>query len=75
MHLRGHVLSQAQVNGFPIYRITDGKIMCLHEKFVGCYGTLLALPYQLGSEEFIDLEVFMTARGNGLPVETPAIRR
>ncbi len=72
--LRGQVLTQAQVNGFPIYRITDGQIMSLHEKFVGCYGTLRALPYQPGSEEYIDLEVYMTARGNGLPIETPAIR-
>jgi sulfur-oxidizing protein SoxA len=72
--LRGQVLNQAQVNGFPIYRITDGKIMSLHEKYIGCYGTLRALPYQPGSEEYIDLEVFMTARGNGLRIETPAIR-
>jgi len=74
-HLRGQVLSQAQVNGFPIYRITDGEIMSLHQKFRGCYATLRAMPYQAGSEEYIDLEVYMTARGNGLPIETPAIRR
>ena len=73
--LRGQVLTQAQINGFPSYRITGGQIMSLQQKFVGCYGTLRAMPYQPGSEEYIDLEVYMTARGNGLPIETPAIRR
>jgi sulfur-oxidizing protein SoxA len=74
-HLRGQVLNQAQVNGFPIYRITNGHILSLHQKYRGCYATLRATPYQPGSEEYIDLEVYMSARGNGLPIETPAIRR
>ena len=74
-HLRGQALTQAQVNGFPSYRITSGKIMSLHEKFIGCFGTLRAMPYEPGSEEYIDLEVYMTARGNGLRIETPAIGR
>lgn len=73
-HLRGQVLNQAQVNGFPIYRVTDGQIMSLHEKYIGCYGTLRAMPYQPGSEEYINLEVYMSARGNGLPIETPGVR-
>ena len=49
--------------------------MSLHEKFVGCYGTLRAMPYEPGSEEYIDLEVYLTARGNGLRIETPSIGR
>ena len=72
--LRGQILNQAQINGFPIYRITDGSIMSLHEKFIGCYGTLRAMPYEPGSQEYINLEVYMSARGNGLPIETPGVR-
>ncbi len=75
LRLRGQLLTQAQVNGFPSYRISEGRVLSLHQKFTGCYGTLRAFPYQPGSEEFIDLEVYMTARGNGLPIETPAVRR
>ncbi|MFP3873906.1 MAG: sulfur oxidation c-type cytochrome SoxA [Thiohalophilus sp.] len=73
-HLRGQVLNQAQINGFPIYRVTGGSIMSLHEKYIGCYGTLRAMPYEPGSQEYIDLEVYMSARGNGLPIETPGVR-
>lgn len=73
-HLRGQILNQAQINGFPIYRITDGNIMSLHEKYISCYGTLRAMPYEPGSQEYIDLEVYMSARGNGLPIETPGVR-
>ncbi|WP_166668763.1 sulfur oxidation c-type cytochrome SoxA [Thiohalophilus thiocyanatoxydans] len=73
--LRGQILNQAQINGFPIYRVTDGNIMSLHEKFIGCYGTLRAMPYEPGSQEYIDLEVYMSARGNGLPIETPGVRQ
>ncbi|MDY6980877.1 MAG: sulfur oxidation c-type cytochrome SoxA [Pseudomonadota bacterium] len=72
--LRGQILNQAQINGFPIYRITDGTIMSLHEKYIGCYGTLRAMPYEPGAQEYINLEVYMTARGNGLPIETPGVR-
>ncbi|MFO8026007.1 sulfur oxidation c-type cytochrome SoxA [Thiohalophilus sp.] len=72
--LRGQILNQAQINGFPIYRVTDGTIMSLHEKFIGCYGTLRAMPYEPGSQEYIDLEIYMSARGNGLPIETPGVR-
>lgn len=72
--LRGQILNQAQINGFPIYRITDGTIMSLHEKYIGCYGTLRAMPYEPGSREYVNLEVYMTARGNGLPIETPGVR-
>lgn len=73
--LRGQILNQAQITGFPIYRVTDGNIMSLHEKFIGCYGTLRAMPYEPGSQEYIDLEVYMSARGNGLPIETPGVRQ
>ncbi|NIR60969.1 MAG: sulfur oxidation c-type cytochrome SoxA [Gammaproteobacteria bacterium] len=72
--LRDQTLTQGQVNGFPIYRLTTGEVSSLHRKFRNCYATLRARPYPPGSEEYIDLEVYVTARGNGLPIETPAVR-
>jgi len=32
-----------------------------------------AIPFDPGSEEFINLEVYLHARGNGLKIETPAV--
>jgi sulfur-oxidizing protein SoxA len=34
-----------------------------------------AEPYELGSPEFVALELYLAWRGKGLPVETPAVRR
>lgn len=73
--LRSQTLSQGQTNAFPAYRLTPGRVVGLHRKFVDCYITLRAEPYPVGSPEYLDLEVYTTARGNGLPIETPGIRR
>ncbi|GAB4295618.1 MAG: sulfur oxidation c-type cytochrome SoxA [Thiohalomonadaceae bacterium] len=75
LRLRDQVLNQGHSNAFPAHRLQTGAISSLHGKFRDCYATLRALPYAVGSEEFIALEVYLNARGNGLPIETPGIRR
>ncbi|MEA1889472.1 MAG: sulfur oxidation c-type cytochrome SoxA [Pseudomonadota bacterium] len=71
---RGQILSQGQSNGFPGYRYTAGISVGLHERITGCLNNLRAEPYAIGSDEYINFEVYMNARSNGLKVETPAIR-
>ena len=71
---RGQILSQGQANGFPVYRFTEGRITGLQERITECLTNLRAEPYALDSEEYTALEVYMTARSNGLPIETPGIR-
>jgi sulfur-oxidizing protein SoxA len=71
---RGQVLTQGQSNGFPAYRFTEGHMVGLQERFTECLSKLRAEPFAPGSEEYIALEVFMSARSNGLKIETPAIR-
>jgi len=73
--LRDQLLNQAQTNAFPTHRLLSQDISSLHRKLRDCYATLRAMPFQPGSEEYINLEVYMNARGNGLPIETPGIRR
>ncbi len=75
LKLRDQVLNQGHSNAFPAHRLLTGGVSSLHGKFRDCYATLRALPYEVGSEEFIALEVYLHARGNGLPIETPGIRR
>ncbi len=74
LRLRSLELTQAQTNGFPSYLLRSGKILNLHQKFVGCYQNLRAEPYEPGSPELLDLEIYLGWRGNGLPIETPAVR-
>lgn len=72
--LRGQVLSQGHSNGFPEYRLGSGRITSLHRRLQECFISFRAIPFAKGSEEFINLEVYLNARGNGLKIETPAVR-
>ena len=73
--IRADLLSQGQSNGFPTYRLKWQKIGSLHRRFKGCMGQVRATPYKVGSDEFLALELYVNWRGQGLPVETPAVRQ
>jgi L-cysteine S-thiosulfotransferase len=73
--LRGDVVSQGQINGFPIYRFTWQALGSTHRMFEWCNTSVRAEPSPLGADDYVNLELFMAWRGRGLPVETPAIRR
>jgi len=72
--LRANVLSQGQPNGFPLYRLKWQNVGSLHRRFRGCNSQVRAEPFAYGSDEYVNLELFLTHRANGLPVETPAVR-
>lgn len=72
--LRANILSQGQSNGFPLYRLKWQKVGSIHRRFKGCNDQVRAEPYKPGSEEYLDLELYVAWRGRGLPVETPAVR-
>lgn len=72
--LRGQVLSQGQSNGYPAYRLGSGKVTGLHSRFVECFTSFRAEPFDRGSIEYINLELYLNARSNGLKIETPAVR-
>jgi len=73
--LRGEVISQGQSNGFPIYRQLWQTLGSSHHMFAWCNTAIRAEPFALGSDEYVNLELYMAWRARGLPVESPAIRR
>lgn len=73
--LRGEAISQGQINGHPVYRQLWQTMGSTHRMFAWCNEAVRAQPYAYGSQEYVDLELFVKWRGRGLPVETPAIRR
>jgi sulfur-oxidizing protein SoxA len=73
--LRGDVVSQGQINGFPVYRFTWQTLGSTHRMFEWCNTSVRAEPYALGADDYVNLELFLAWRGRGLPVETPAVRR
>lgn len=72
---RAELLSQGHSNGFPAYQTKARTFISLHQRFRNCYADMRAEPYDLGSPEFVALELYLAWRGKGLPVETPAVRR
>lgn len=73
--IRADHLSQGHSNGFPTYRLKWQKLGSLHRRFSGCMKNIRAKPYKRGSDEFVALEIYLSSRGNGLQVETPAVRQ
>lgn len=74
MYIRADHLSQGQINGFPTYRLKWSGVGSTHRRFSGCIKNIRGVPYAKGSDEFLALELYLSWRGQGLPVETPAVR-
>jgi len=72
--LRANLLSQGQANGFPTYRLKWQKVGSLHRRLRGCNSQVRAEPFATGSDEYVNLELFISHRANDLPVETPSVR-
>ncbi|NQV82541.1 MAG: sulfur oxidation c-type cytochrome SoxA [Rhodospirillales bacterium] len=72
--IRANLLSEAQSNGFPTYRLKWQKPGSIHRRFRGCNKQVRAKPYGYGSDEYVNLELYVAWRGRGLSVETPAVR-
>ena len=73
--IRADHLSQGQTNGFPVYRLKQAKLISKHNRFRGCIRDTRAETFAEGSDEFRALELYVASRGNGLSVETPAVRQ
>lgn len=73
--LRGEIISQGQINGFPIYRQLWQDMGSVGRMIAWCNDAVRAEPLTEGSQMAVELELYLRARGNGLPIETPAVRR
>jgi sulfur-oxidizing protein SoxA len=60
---------------FPVYRSKLGEMISLHQRFSGCVRDVRARPFELQSQEFRNLEYFLTYMSNGLPVNGPGARK
>lgn len=72
--LRAQRLSQGMSNGFPTYRLKWQTLGSLTRRIIGCNEDVRAEPYAPGSDEYVNLELYLAWRARGLPVETPAVR-
>jgi L-cysteine S-thiosulfotransferase len=73
--IRADHLSQGQINGFPTYRLKTTSLVSVHNRFRGCIRDTRGETFAEGSDEFRALELYVASRGNGLSIETPAVRQ
>lgn len=73
--LRGDTISQGHGNGFPAYRLEWQTLGSLHRRLRDCDSGIRAEPLDYGSDIYTAVELYLAKRAEGLPVETPAVRR
>lgn len=73
--LRGDTISHGAGTGYPAYRLEWNTVGSLHRRLRACSLGVRATQFDFGSPEYLALELYLAGRAQGLPVETPAIRR
>lgn len=73
--LLAETLSEGHGNAYPAYRLEWQGIGSLHRRLRACYSGVRAAMPALGSDELLDLELYLARRATGLMVETPGVRR
>lgn len=72
--LAGATIPQGHPTGYPIYRLEWQSVGSLQRRLRGCIVGVRAEPYPYGAQEYVDLELFLMSRAQGMPMETPAVR-
>lgn len=73
--IRAELLSQGMPNGFPTYRMKWQKLGSLHRRLRGCNDQIRAERLPGLGEDYLAVETYISWRANGLPVETPSVRK
>lgn len=73
--LLADTISEGHGNAYPAYRLEWQAIGSLHRRLRACYYGVRAVMPAFGSEELLDLELYLARRATGLTVETPGVRR
>ena len=75
LNLRAEKVSQGHVNGFPSYLLRWSKVVSVHKRIQYCNEQARAIPFKIFSDEYNALQLYLTWRGKGLQIETPAVRK
>lgn len=77
LRIRSETLSPSlgHTTGWPAYRAKWGEAGTLHRRFIGCSKQMRAEEYEPQSEEYRNLEYFLTYMSNGLTINGPSYRK
>lgn len=73
--LLAQTLSQGHGNAYPAYRLEWQSLGSLSRRLRACYYGVRAEMPPYGTDELIELELYLAWRATGLPIETPGVRR
>jgi L-cysteine S-thiosulfotransferase len=75
--IRAETLSPmiGHTSGWPVYRLKWGEMGTLHRRFIGCHKQIRAKPLPAQSQQFRNLEYFMSYMSNGIPLNGPSTRK
>jgi len=73
--LLAETISEGHGNAYPAYRLEWQATGSLHRRLRACYYGVRAVMPAFGSDELLDLELYLARRATGLTVETPGVRR
>lgn len=68
-------VSQGHGTGWPGYRLEWQTFGSLQRRLRACYSGLRAEMPEYGARELLELELYLAWRANGLPFESPGVRR
>jgi len=72
--LAGIPMPQGHPNGYPLYRLEWQSLGSLQRRLRNCLIGMRAEPFAYGSDDYVDLELYLMWRARGMNVETPAVR-
>jgi sulfur-oxidizing protein SoxA len=73
--LYSETISQGQPNAYPAYRMEWQTMGSLERRLRACLSGVRAEMRPYGTSEYLDLELFLAWRAQGLGIETPGVRR
>jgi sulfur-oxidizing protein SoxA len=72
--LAGNTIPQAHPTGYPIYRLEWQTVGSLARRFRNCLTGMRAELYPPGSQEFVNLELYLMWRARGMNLDAPGVR-
>ena len=67
-------IPQAHPTGYPLYRLEWQGLGSLQRRLRNCMTGVRAEPYEYGSPEWVELELFLMTRASGMAKDAPAVR-
>jgi len=73
-HLAGTPIPQGHPTGYPLYRLEWQSLGSLERRLRNCLFGIRAQVPGFGSDELVDLELYLMWRARGMKLEAPAVR-